>query len=464
MSDCETFYRERDRRTVSYMDEGVRTGERIVVAAGSRAAGSEEGQFLLLTLTNLLARIHRRIDFVLPDADTALRRSPPFSDANELATALLETAEVLDPCGEFRCRADLPAGDVHGVGVGRDAPVGLPWYVGAQGAVARLDQQSVPVDASYGEGTLRGAGLAACLGASGVFQSLHDVTVRPRMLSVWNYQEGRDAALGPADLEPVDLGRVLMVGAGAVGSGLGYWLRAWGAGGSWTVVDGDRVELHNTNRSLLFTPKHAGWPGGERARKADVVARALPNAAPVSEWYDETDKVRDRSFDVILPLANERDVRGRLATRNAVVTVHATTGRDWVSQLHRHIQGVDDCLACRMVGVVPMDDRCSEVKWERDGEEAGGGGDAALPYLSAASGLMLATALQRLGRGELATLDANKWSWYFHSEREMTRSIRWPACGEECESTKPPSQRHSLVGDRKWRELDPATGANPVVR
>lgn len=454
MTDCEAFYRGRDPRTLSYMDEGLRTGERIVVAAGPRVASTEAGQFLLLTLANLLPRVHRQIDFALPDVGASLRAWAPFSDADELAAGLLETAKTLDPCGDFRSQAELPAGDLPGVGVGENAPAGLPWYVGARGGVARLDQEAVPVDNSYGRGSLRGAGLAACLGASAVFQSLHDVAVCPRRLSAWNYREGSDAATGPSDLQPVDPGRVLLMGAGAVGSALAFWLRAWGVGGTWTVVDGDHVELHNTNRSLLFTPGHAGWPDGEGVRKADVVARALPDARSVPEWYDEADDVRERPFDVVLPLANERDVRGSLATRNEVVLLHATTGRDWVSQLHRHVKGVDDCLACRMVGVVPMDDRCSEVEVEKGADREGG--DAALPYLSAASGLMLATALQRLGAGLLVDLEPNDVRWYFNSEQVLAHGSRRSPCDEECDSTEPPALRSRLSRGRRWRALDPA--------
>lgn len=454
MTDCKAFYRERNRRTVSYMDKGVRTGERIVVAIGRRATDTEAGQFLVLTLANLLARVHRRIDFVVPEFESPLRVWAPFTNADNFGSAVLATAEVLDPCGEFRLRSRMPEAGLPGVGVGREAPTGLPWYLGARGAVARLDRMPVSVDDEFGPGTRRGAGLVACLGASAIFQSLHDVPVRPRTLSAWNYREGTHAAIGPRELAQADPGRVLLVGAGAVGSALAYWLKAWGVGGSWTVVDGDRVKLHNTNRSLLFIPQHAGWLDGEGGRKSEIVAGVLPNSESVPDWYDDAENVHGRPFDVILPLANERDVRGQLATRHAVVVLHATTGRNWVSQLHRHVKGADDCLACRMVGGVQWDARCSEVELKSGAEE--GGGDAALPYLSAASGLMLATALQRLDDGNLAKLAANDWRWYFASEGEMATSVSRPACGDECESIKPPSLRKSLVGDRWWQELDPA--------
>ena len=41
----------------------------------------------------------------------------------------------------------------------------------------------------------------------------------------------------------IDVGRVLQVGAGGVGSALDFWLTLAGIVGAWTVVDGDEVEV-----------------------------------------------------------------------------------------------------------------------------------------------------------------------------------------------------------------------------
>jgi molybdopterin/thiamine biosynthesis adenylyltransferase len=107
---------------------------------------------------------------------------------------------------------------------------------------------------------LRGAATASCLGAAALLRAQLGLDTKPRVLSSWNYAEGPLAATGPDALESLDVGRVLLVGAGAVAASLIYWLHAFGVGGYWIVVDKDIVRFHNINRGLIFTAGHAGWP------------------------------------------------------------------------------------------------------------------------------------------------------------------------------------------------------------
>lgn len=453
MSDCAEFYRRRDLRTRAYTEGKLHPNRPVVIGAGPDASQSQAGQFLLLTLANLLARAHRRIIFALVDVeDVQLLMAGP-ADTSSLEEALVDIAEEINPCGHFSVRDRPPDGQALKVGVGARAPKGFQWYVGAKGSIGLLARDPVPISDHFGPGTLRGAGLAACLAASVPFQMAHDVSLRPRKISAWNYGEGKDACLGPSGLEAPDPGRVLMVGAGAVGSSLAYWLQAWGTQGEWTVVDPDVVKLHNTNRGLVFVPGDAGWPEGRHRRKAHLVANALPDSTAVDRLYRDAESVHDEVFDLVLPLANEGDVRARLAGRNATVVLHATTGPNYISQLHRHVKGRDDCLACRMADVAPAAMKCStvEVELEDDEDEVG---DAALPYLSAASGLMLATALQRLAAGELMMSLTNCYSWYFSSERGMVQGAR-RRCRESCSSEVSANIRSAVAGDRRWTHLDP---------
>jgi hypothetical protein len=444
--DCAEFYRLRDLRTESYLDQPWHPTSVVRVVVGARSARTEVGQHLVLALTNMLARVHRQILFTLPDQPAPLLT---FSVANatDFADAVIETARAIDPCGSFERAAE--GGDIV-LGIGPDVESGLDWYLGADRALAYLAERPVVLN-TEARGTLRGAGLAACLGAVAAFKEELGWTVVPRIVSAWNYDEGADAESGSADLDELDVGHVLVVGAGAVGSALAYWLRSWGVGGRWTVVDKDTVELHNTNRGMVFLPAHAGWPSGERRRKAELVAELLPAATAVPKWYHAAKEIHDQRFDLILALANAYGVRSVLARRNATVLLHATTGKNWLSQLHRHVAGHDDCIACRLGDVKEVAFDCSVAEIETAHEEPV---DAALPFLSAASGLMLATLLQRLQAGVLLDTTANNWRWDFLSSHRMVAPAGRSKCLAGCTNWYPASVRRAGNAGTAWAHLD----------
>jgi hypothetical protein len=241
-----------------------------------------------------------------------------------------------------------------------------------------------------------------------------------------------------------------MVGAGAVGSSLAYWLNLFGVAGRWTVVDRDIVKIHNLNRSMLFEAADAGWPESEPRAKADVVSKFLPSSHSVISWYDEYANSSNEDFDVILGLANERNVRHFLACRNFPIILHATTGRNWLSQLNRHIAGVDDCIYCRVGEIASPVFGCSTGQ---SGATNKSESDAALPFLSAASGLMLATLLQRLQAGEISTLQTNDWRWDFESAYRMCSEGK-RACVDSCTRVSPIEIRQKLHPEGLWKHLE----------
>ena len=124
----------------------------------------------------------------------------------------------------------------------------------------------------------------------------------------------------------------------------------------------------------------------------------VTSAVAVDAWYDEAPESK-RIFDTVLVLANERDVRSIVSARNDPIQLQATTGQSWLSQLHRHISGRDDCVRCRTADIRTPQLACSAASTATD--EQPERPDAALPFLSAASGLMLVSALQHLQHGHI---------------------------------------------------------------
>jgi hypothetical protein len=442
------FYRQRDLRSNAVLGRDVNAEQPIHVVVDSAACQSTTGQVLVLALVNQLARVHRTISLDLAVPDQPLLSRTIF-EGRTVGEVALGGARQIDPFGSFALSTRPPARALT-IGIGSTVSHGLDWYVGAERSVASLD--TVPQGLDVLEpGSVHGAALASCLGSAAIFRTVHGLSMLPRTLSVWNYAEGKARELGPAGINPLDVGRVLIVGAGAVASGLVYWLHVFGVRGSWSVVDGDIVQLHNTNRSLLFLPVDAGWGGREPAHKARIVAQYLPGCEWDSAWYHESHLAR-REVDVILALANDFDVRTRIASLSPPIVLHATTGENWISQLHRHIAGRDDCIRCRTADVKVPRFRCSEgiLPATEPGEEQG---DAALPFLSAASGLMLATALQRLEAGVLHTSSENDWRWYWDSAHVMARDgIR--SCRADCHQLQPLDVRLAMHAGTRWIGLD----------
>ena len=448
MNNKEKFYADRDLRTIEVTGALDFNKFPVHIEIDGRCASSAAGQVALLALVNQVARVHRSATISLPETEIPIVVNLPFS-SKTVQTTLLTLMRNIDPYGNFNLSEKKPKNAIS-LGIGEPKSV-CDWYVGAESSIATLDKHPCVFDIKK-RGSLRGAALAASLGAATILKMQFGSESVQRRVSAWNFAENEEASPGPDDILPIDVGSVLMVGAGAVGSALIYWLHCFGLGnGSWVILDRDFVALHNTNRSLLFMPSDAGWTDSKPRSKADVCAEFLPNSKPIKNWYHEY--AHNIKFDVVLALANEYGVRGSLANKNFNVLLHATTGSGWLSELHRHILGRDDCIQCRMQEFESSPTfGCStgKIKDEQNKKTS----DAALPFLSATSGLMLAVALEKLHRAELHLGRFNNWKFFFNSLYRMSQHTV-NNCRDGCSTLLPPETRKQINSKTRWNSLDP---------
>jgi ThiF family len=450
------FYEERDHRTIGYGIPAYHLERPVGIAVGEDAASSPTGQIFVLAALNMMCRIHRRIHMAIPDSDLQVTNLTGGRTLREAAEGL---ALAIDPYIQLGISPD---GSVPTLGIGR---VAAALHAGVDGYAAEVREDVCPIS-DHPASTI-GAGLAACLGTASLFQSAIESRPVLRRVSLWRFEEGTVAEVGPRlTLGPVDVGdRVVLVGAGAVGSAILYWLRLLGVSGHWVVIDGDLVELHNTNRSLGFLATHAGWPdglpGGEAAHKADVGA-ALIDAEPVTKWYHEWVSGMGLRPDLMIPVANNYGVRSAISQLGLPLTIHGTTSPRWSAELHRH-GPCDGCLSCRFPPKAFPDLSCAEgPALPRDiqspGDDGSGSttsarGDTALPFLSAAAGLLVVAALTQLGMGYLN--DAiNLQRLLFESGIQRSWQGTPKRCRPNCRGRPSPRARRVLNVGTRWSVLD----------
>ena len=71
-TDRQRFYRERDRRTVDYLEHDFSGRAPVTIHGGKDACSTEAGQLALIALANQLARVHQNVRFSLAEANAPL--------------------------------------------------------------------------------------------------------------------------------------------------------------------------------------------------------------------------------------------------------------------------------------------------------------------------------------------------------------------------------------------------------
>lgn len=436
-------------RTLIYTG-GVKPDVMAAVTAGVEAASTRAGQTAILTAVNILARSHPGVVVAVPD-EPLLVRVPTGGDSLRQASENLAKAARAEVVVEI---ADKLPAHCLSLGIGSDSPMASV-YVGAARWTALVGD--TPLAVAPEASSLLGLGMAVTLATGYLFRvALGWPAVSVRSLSLWTLGETNEPT-GPADLVPVDVGTAWLVGAGAVGSCLGWWLSFIGVVGEWIVIDGDLVDSTNLNRSLGLFDADAGSESVEAVAKAEALARLIPGSIAYSDWFDEWVKSDPPSPDVVIPVANERGIRTSAACYGHPAVIHAATSRQWSAELHRHLSGVDGCIICRL----PEDEpRFACATAPAEPTPSGPRKDAALAFLSAAAGLLLASGLLQLQAGEWANHDRNHWRIFFDDSVGAIHSSRW-RCRSGCSSLSPADVRRHLHGTTRWWGLDSGTGTMP---
>lgn len=445
------FYAARDIRTVQYGAAVEALGAPVALLVSSEAARSRSGQVCAFALVEMLSRVHRNLRIDAPEAPllALAGRTGNFRDV------LHATAAAIDPLQDTH--RDAVADDlVIQVGATPNGPVPAvmaDWF-GGRGEVHLhgLAPRAPHVLTREQDDDLNvlGAATAAVLAAAALFRLVHgDV---PRSTAVNLLERTDDVHAGTHSLRgPVDVGDVLMVGAGAVAHGTCYWVREFGHTGRWGLVDADTAEIHNTGRCLGMTAADAGWPDGKHTAKARLkvdTAAAMIGAEADPRWFDQIGYSASDRPDLLLPLANERGIRVASGQLGEALLLHATTSPDWTAELHRHLVDQDDCPGCRIPEQRVHALVCAQGAAR---PHTPGSPDAALPFLSAGAGLLLTVALLDLG-ADATILHGRVNHWRLHLELGAKMWQKLPHPGGRCPHKLSGDVRRTLHGrdPRRW--------------
>ena len=184
VSERERFYRERDSRTSDYVESDSLFIAPVSVHVSADVCETQSGQLLLQTLVNQLARIHRELTFVVASPDTAVL-TPALCGASTIGDEIMRLAYRIDPFGKFELDTEPRPPDHISIGLGAYCRRDLTWYLGFDRSNAKLDTEPCQAGSDT-QADLRGAGLAATLGAAAATKEALNFETVPTVLSAWN--------------------------------------------------------------------------------------------------------------------------------------------------------------------------------------------------------------------------------------------------------------------------------------
>lgn len=390
----EAYYRERNDRVLRYPGARRLDGDGwITLTADPVYVATYPGQVAAIVAGNLLARLTPHVALDVPDVELCA----PLPWARQgLRETILEQMFHNDPRGRYRESPKTETARVHISARGGDYIVhGSGWY-----AFVGRGRSPLPQGSDEDHNPI-GPAFAAVAAAAELAAHRLRPQSRGHVFNCMDWTEG----LSTEDMPPLPvtpgLGNLWTVGAGSVGTSILYFLVMATREFKMTIFDMDEVKRHNIIRSPIF---------GESDRsenKAQVAERFLrstgaTNVTVHAVALDEAGVWGSRPQgcpDILIPTANERNVRSLIEGLYPPIQVYGTTGRSWQMASIQHVPWDGGCSCCLFPESVNESTLCAT-----DYSASGPSGtsdedtaiDAALPFLSFGAGLMAVADMLKL--------------------------------------------------------------------
>ncbi len=366
------WYASRDDRTRRVDGANGFEDFAVGVVMGSRIQSVHSIQVMALVTISILARWCRKVRVDIPS--TVPSRLPIHLGRNFTDIISREMLNA-NPYGEFtfgEVKCDdydqiLIIGETEKVFekecVWIDA---AGWVAGVGYGNRRVSLQSHQNDNPIG------SVFASCLGNAELFRQAVGLPV-PNPYSTWyslydfsRSLENPSMLNNPKYTSEFDFGRIHQIGCGAVGSSLDFLLALTSWKANIDLIDYDIVDLTTCNRSPTF----GAYEALAERRKIDVCADVL-SPTKITPSIFEGDysqfimkgRFLDAPPDLILCLANERNVWSNVQHNYPPMVFHATTTPNWGVNFGRHIPKKEWCILCRFSKEIEHEfiPTCSEV-------------------------------------------------------------------------------------------------------
>lgn len=233
--------------------------------------------------------------------------------------------------------------------------------------------------------------------------------------------------IGIEGQQKVRASRMLVIGAGGLGSPAAYYLASAGVA-AIVLADGDKVDLTNLQRQILHTTDRVGTPKAQSGRVALQAINPEVEVVPLAQRLDAAtiDRLVEDATVVL-------DCSDNFVTRHAINRACVASCRPLVSgaairfdgqiAVFDHRVAKSPCYACLFPPSDDEDELCSTM-----GVFAPLTG--IIGTLQAAEALKLAAGIGQTLHGQLVMLDALTMRW--HSVR-VTRDPGCPVCAARLE-------------------------------
>ena len=316
--DCASFYAERDHRTNLALQQPPFPVP-LAVSISPEWAATLNGQLALYWLASLISRMGQRYNrlMVFLPQELADLRCLIVGFPTTLADAMLNHLQASDPCGGYQLVTEL-SDDIFLISVGKLQRTSQHIVIEPHGWSAMITTSDISTAVPDPPNWLNpiGSALAASLGASEVYFQFNQQNLlgRQSQLPLWISAKHCAVTSSEADArnwdddiplpDDIDIGRWLVVGAGALG---GNVLAILGTAreslrGSIDIVDPDVVDLSNLNRLVESLAAHVQVLkkvnlGTFSLRESKVKVR--PHDASY-EYLRKNNKLAVEDFDLVI--------------------------------------------------------------------------------------------------------------------------------------------------------------------